>query len=102
MEWELGLPEGTWVVVAKAWATGAPLLDCKLLTQSVDPAARLEVDDIEVRTDTGPVTVVLTGIVVANATVPGVNLVCSSTSGVTAAMGRIRLVATHVAAGFAF
>ena len=97
--WPLPLPPGSWVVFAKALATGGTYVDCQLMPHSdtiaIPPSA--EIDDIEVRTDTGPVAIVLTGLALTDDDITGVDLVCGSIEG-TAAMGSIKVVAMQVAA----
>jgi hypothetical protein len=93
--WPLALPRGSWVVFAKALATGDAYVDCKLMTHSLTiPIA--EIDDIEVRPVAGPVALALMGSTLTDDDVTGVDLACGSTD--PAFLGRIRLVAMQVTA----
>jgi hypothetical protein len=93
--WSLLLPRGNWAVFAKALATGGTNVDCKLMSHS-DTIPPSEIDDLEIRTDIGPVTVALTGLALTDDDVTGVDLVCGSLEG-AAAMGRIKIVAIQAA-----
>ena len=95
--WSLALPRGSWVVSAKAMATGlGAFVDCTLMTHS-DAVATKEIDSIEVRPETGPVAVALLGSAVTDDNVTGVDLFCGSTD-VVGRLGRIQLVAMQVSA----
>jgi len=94
--WPLALPRGTWVVFAKALATGDANVDCKLMTHSAAIEKIVEIDDIEVRPVAGPMALALTGTALTDDDVTGVDLACGSTD--PAFLGRIQLVAMQVTA----
>jgi hypothetical protein len=95
--WSLALPRGSWVVSAKAMATGpGAFVDCTLMTHS-DAVATKEIDSIEVRPETGPVAVALLGSAVTDDNVTGVDLFCGSTD-VVGRLGRIQIIASQVSA----
>jgi hypothetical protein len=92
--WTLLLPQGSWVVFAKALVTGFVFVDCKLMPHSdtieIPPSA--EIDDIEVLPPGGPLPIALTGTALTDADVTGVDLVCLSTDG-AGGLSHIQLVA---------
>ena len=83
------------MVFAKGLATGDAYVDCKLMTHS-DTVAAVEIDDIEVKPQAGPLSIALTGTTLTDDVVTGVDLVCIRTDAAT--LGRIQIVAMQVSA----
>jgi len=94
--WTLLLPQGSWVVFAKAMLSGVSVhIDCKLMPHSDTIPQTTEIDDIEVRFEVGPLGIALTGTALTDDDVTGVDLACGTTDG-AAGLSRLQLVAMQV------